>query len=584
MDSKKFYTTMADALLRQFSIDKEGKIYNEYGDIKSIAIECLKNSDISTSLLDSSCITSRLILGDMLVEDLPKEIDAKSASGQNEATRFNEKAEKINAAIKGLKKCTAENFVDLLNEHEDLVSNKKYRELLCDIISKNDKHNLLSSIFAAAVVSKINNKENLEESKEFEYELEPIIKSLIVNKKVDGKISLYDTNVNLTNEVMAIAKNHADQDKVNSLFHDLITTYHIATTIVGKNSDWAVSLNDNDNRMWFVDKEGKQRKLFHYTNDERKTTFLKEPTAITELLKLNESGIYTAFKRLQKRISGKELSDQGEIDTRFASADRLLQLFATTVFLCDAMKLEGQHAKNLQFAIMNPLTDILHSLQLEKGSAHVNTIISQSLKDAQEILQQEQGISYKSNVMVAKQTLEIAPSRNTLPQRSTSNKSEKTEEKKKVARKANFQKKVMGKINQIIKEIPLKGYFKQTTTITTLDSSGNTQTKKQTKTTRFDDSSKQELVVLNAALGNAKLDKLTAKYEFVASGLGKETDDFITSIVDELAALETPKDFKSSDIKEVATTIVGKMVEHTVATATISTRTIKAKKTDESEG
>ena len=77
---------------------------------------------------------------------------------------------------------------------------------------------------------------------------------------------------------------------------------------------------------------------------------------------------------------------------------------------------------------------------------------------------------------------------------------------------------------------------------------------------------------------------MTAKYEFVASGLGKETDDFITSIVDELAALETPKDFKSSDIKEVATTIVGKMVEHTVATATISTRTIKAKKTDESEG
>ena len=50
MDSKKFYTTMADALLRQFSIDKEGKIYNEYGDIKSIAIECLKNSDVNTSM------------------------------------------------------------------------------------------------------------------------------------------------------------------------------------------------------------------------------------------------------------------------------------------------------------------------------------------------------------------------------------------------------------------------------------------------------------------------------------------------------------------------------------------------------
>ncbi len=392
-----FYNSMANALLKQSG--------NEYGDIKHIAIDNLKTSNVDTALLDDSCISSRLILGEMTIADLPREIEEKSSTGQNDANYSNEKVEKINAAIKALKKGTAENLAAMLENHPEFISNDVFRTGFINILKDNSKNNLIPTIFATILRSKLDDSIDLDTRKEFEYEMEPIIEALIVNKKVETKTYLYDAvkgSTPVIDEVVEILSNNGvPSETINALIHDLVTTYHMAQTITGKTSDWSVSLNsDSANSMWYVAEDGNNQTLLPSN-----VKFLKNIEHITDALVLGakdpdqgDNGIFTAFKLLQSKISGKEINERGEIDTRFANPDKLLQHLSTMVFLCDGMcnemGVETEQLTNLQFAIMNPLTDIIESLLTQKGSNHITEIVNKAYEDAKTILKEEQSIDY----------------------------------------------------------------------------------------------------------------------------------------------------------------------------------------------
>lgn len=408
--------------------------YGDLSTLKARVVEDLKLSNMPISLFGNDCMTSRLVFSDLTLEKFAGKIYDKQFSGQNTEvakSKFDARMAQAKNLLKNVSK--PHDIYQLINElntndysaifNGDEERTQGFIEMLSNCTgAMADSDSILTPILASIVLSKAacpitqngntsNAESNENEANELEKCLEPLVLSLIENKKFVKHSEKFNLNelrnqvlnlIEAYNQNMTLEAAQEDSqaegnqlsdvwkiavDNARKYFHDI----GIANSIysINKQSLWPVGLVSGKRPMFYFDKKGVARHLF--SKDE--TRQINSDSICDLVIKGNHHGMYSALRKLQ----GPDAQDSS-----YADPLKLISNYAQMFYLMDGLGMEDEKLERYVFAFANPLIDII---SCQNNTKAVNLALETALKNAQDILSREKGISYTPDVEVIGQLM-----------------------------------------------------------------------------------------------------------------------------------------------------------------------------------
>lgn len=375
---------MANTALQNLS---KALINGEYKTLAKIATLDLTTDEVKNEnlkLFATDCMCSKFAYG-MDMYEFGYKLESKSATGMNTV----ESATKnVDAMVKSLKKGSMlQEIVDYLNSEDCKIENKEILthslETTQGIVDK--KTPVIIPIFAAIVNAKIeaiNNPAKIQEVNELEKSVEPLIISLINNRKVNIDLTTSEIRKQV---ISLLSTNEENANKVKNFFYN-VTVSALLNTNVNRLDFLNVGIDKGSkNPMLRVGNDGTTRTFFdhHFSDTNKNTHFLKTHSSkFTDLLTCDASDVdgyknklYTAFKLLQERVGFGELDENGVIKSRVAAPEKIARILVETAMLCGVLNVDVDN--DFAFAVANPLIDIIDFIEPEK----FNEIVEEAKND-----------------------------------------------------------------------------------------------------------------------------------------------------------------------------------------------------------
>lgn len=383
---------MANTALQNLS---KALINGEYKTLAKIATLDLTTDEVKNEnlkLFATDCMCSKFAYG-MDMYEFGYKLESKSATGMNTV----ESATKnVDAMVKSLKKGSMlQEIVDYLNSEDCKIENKEILthslEATQGIVDK--KTPVIIPIFAAIVNAKIealNNPAKIQEVNELEKSVEPLIISLINNRKVNIDLTTSEIRKQV---ISLLSTNEENANKVKNFFYN-VTVSALLNTNVNRLDFLNVGIDKGSkNPMLRVGNDGTTRTFFdhHFSDTNKNTHFLKTHSSkFTDLLTCDASDVdgyknklYTAFKLLQERVGFGELDENGVIKSRVAAPEKIARILVETAMLCGVLNVDVDN--DFAFTVANPLIDIIDFVDLET----FNKIVKDAKADVVEIYKTE---------------------------------------------------------------------------------------------------------------------------------------------------------------------------------------------------
>lgn len=383
---------MANTALQNLS---KALINGEYKTLAKIATLDLTTDEVKNEnlkLFATDCMCSKFAYG-MDMYEFGYKLESKSATGMNTVESA---IKNVDAMVKSLKKGSMlQEIVDYLNSEDCKIENKEILthslETTQGIVDK--KTPVIIPIFAAIVNAKIealNNPAKIQEVNELEKSVEPLIISLINNRKVNIDLTTSEIRKQV---ISLLSTNEENANKVKNFFYN-VTVSALLNTNVNRLDFLNVGIDKGSkNPMLRVGNDGTTRTFFdhHFSDTNKNTHFLKTHSSkFTDLLTCDASDVdgyknklYTAFKLLQERVGFGELDENGVIKSRVAAPEKIARILVETAMLCGVLGVEVDN--DFAFAIANPLIDIIDFVELET----FNKIVKDAKADVVEIYKTE---------------------------------------------------------------------------------------------------------------------------------------------------------------------------------------------------